>query len=106
MSRPPELLDSAKVLEYAVVDDSVTFTGKLHLFHDGERVGPVPCLAICRDPNFDELLLLHCDSSWNVLAGQIWNSPGASPVTTVDEVKRRAEIYYSGIGRKWQTYDA
>jgi hypothetical protein len=99
---PPQTLDGAKILEYAVLDESVTFTGKLHLLHDGERVGPVPCLAICRDPHFDELLLLHCDSSWRVLGGQIGNSPEAPSVTTVDEVKRRVEKYYSDVARKWQ----
>ena len=102
MKPPPPLLDSAKVLEFAVVDSSVRFTGNLHLFHGGERVGPVPCLAIGRDPAVEGLLLFHCDDDWNVLAAQIWNSPDRAVVATVEEVKQRAEQYYSGISAKWR----
>jgi hypothetical protein len=54
----------------------------------------------------EELLLLHCDVKWNVVGGQIWNAPGNPPVTTVEEVKIRAEQYYSGIMSKWVPYDA
>ena len=105
MNRPPRMLDGARVLEYAIIDASVQFTGKLHLFHGEERVGPVPGLAICRDPRMKELLLFHCDSEWNVVGGQIWNAPGQSPVTTVEEVKSRAENYYAGVSSKWVAYD-
>ena len=101
MKGPPRVLDGAQVLEYAILDSSVRFTGKLHLFHGGKRVGPVPCLAICRDPNLKELLLLHCDENWNVLGGEIWNAPDRPPVTTVEEVKVRAENAYAGVTSKW-----
>jgi hypothetical protein len=53
-----------------------------------------------------ELLLLHCDGEWNVVGGQVWNAPGQPPVTTIEEVKSRAENYYAGIASKWVTYDA
>lgn len=106
MKPPPRTLDGAQVLEYAIVDASVHFTGRLHLFHGDERVGPVPGLAICRDPQMKELLLLHCDEKWSVVGGQIWNAPDQPPVTTVEEVKSRAENYYSGISSKWTAYDA
>lgn len=80
-------MDGATVLEYAIVDDSVTFTGRLHLYHGGKRVGPVPCLAICKNLDMDELLLLHCDTSWSVQGAQIWNAPGKPAVTSVEESK-------------------
>jgi hypothetical protein len=38
---PPPVLDSAHVLQYVVVDESVAFTGKLHLYAGDERVGAV-----------------------------------------------------------------
>lgn len=98
---PPQVLDNAQVLEYAVVDSSVRFTGALHLYHGDKRVGPVPYLAICRDPNMEELLLFHCDENWNVLGAQIWNAPDRPAVTSVEEVKQRAEKFYSGIMSKW-----
>jgi len=106
MDRPPRRLDGAQVLAYAIVDASVQFTGKLHLFHGDQRVGPVPGLAICRDPRMKELLLLHCDNEWNVVGGQIWNASDQPPVTTIDEVKSRAENYYAGISARWIAYDA
>ena len=106
MKKPPRNLDGARVLEYAIIDASVNFTGKLHLYHGDKRVGAVPALAICRDPGMKELLLLHCDETWNVVGGQIWNAPNHPPVTTVEEMKARAENYYSGISTKWVAYDA
>jgi hypothetical protein len=101
MNRPPAVLDGAEVLEYAIVDDSVRFTGRLHLYHGDNRIGPVPRLAICKDPDMPELLLFHCDSSWNVLGAQIWNSPDVPAITSVDQVKEKAESFYKGISEKW-----
>jgi hypothetical protein len=101
MRTPPPVLDGASVLEYAVVDQSVRFTGRLHLYHGGKSVGPVPCLAICKDPAMEELLLFHCDNEWNVLGAQIWNAPDNPPITSVHEVKMRAENYYAGISSRW-----
>jgi hypothetical protein len=106
MKRPPPVLDNAEVLEFAVIDSSVRFTGALHLYHGDVRIGAVPCLAICRDPGADELLLFHCDENWSVVAAQIWNNPDRPIIATVDEVKERAEKYYSGISSRWQRYDA
>jgi hypothetical protein len=48
-----------------------------------------------------ELLLFHCDENWNVLGAQIWNAPDRPPVTSVDEVKERAEKFYAGVNSKW-----
>jgi hypothetical protein len=101
--KPPPILDNAEVLEYAIVDASVRYTGSLHLFHGGERVGPAPCLAICRDPAVEGFMLFHCDKDWNVLGAQIWNNPDRPVASTVEDVKQRAEGYYSGISAKWRT---
>ena len=101
MQGPPPIIDGARVLEYAILDESVSFTGRLQLYHGGQRVGPVPCLAICKNPDMDELLLFHCDSAWNVQGAQIWNAPDKRPVITVEEVKQRAEHAYAGISSKW-----
>jgi hypothetical protein len=101
MDAPPRTIDGAAVLEYAIVDEAVSFTGRLHLYHGGQRVGPVSRLAICKNPDMDELLLFHCDSAWRVQGAQIWNAPGKPPMTAVDEVKRRAEDAYAGLSAKW-----
>jgi hypothetical protein len=100
MKSPPATLEGARVLEYVIVDEAVRFTGRLHLYRDDMRVGEVPCLAIVDDADLGRLLLLHCDSDWNVIGGQFWTSPEA---TTVAEVKERAENYYSGLLAKWRS---
>jgi hypothetical protein len=106
MKRPPPTLDSANVLEFAILDESVHFTGALHLYRGDTRVGAVPALAICRDPGIDGLLLFHCDENWNVVAAQIWNNSDKATIATVAEVKDKAAKYYSGISSRWQTYYA
>lgn len=106
---PPRILAGAEVLEYAIVDDSVTFTGRLKLFHGDERVGRVARLAICKAPDAPELLVFHCDDEWDIKGIQAWNNPDCPIVTTVEEAKARMESYYSGISIKWKRwapYDA
>ena len=100
-SAPPLVLGDARVLEYASIDNTVQYTGRLELYVGDQRMGPVPHLAICQDLNDDELLLVHCDDAWQVLGVQAWNGPAASAVTSVEDVKRRAEEFYRGISSKW-----
>ena len=59
---PPRELDSAQVFAYAVLDDSVTYTGRLTLYVDGKLVGPVPRLVVARN-NYEphDYLLFHCN---------------------------------------------
>jgi hypothetical protein len=48
-SQPPPIIDSAKVLAYAVLDSTITHTGKAKVYYAGRLVGPVSNLAICRN---------------------------------------------------------
>jgi ClpX C4-type zinc finger len=90
---PPPVLDSARILFYATVNDSVKFTGRTLLFVDGQEVGRVPCLAICEQTTNKEALLFHCDCDWNTL--------GCSAHASTDEAKARAEQIYAGISTCW-----
>jgi ClpX C4-type zinc finger len=90
---PPPVLDSARVLFYAIVNDPVKFTGRTLLFVDGREVGQVPCLAICEQGTTTETLLFHCDSGWNAL--------GCSAHASPDEAKARAERIYAGLSTHW-----
>jgi hypothetical protein len=90
---PPSVLDSARVLFYATVDDSVKFRGRTLLFVDGRELGPVPCLAICEQETTKDALLFHCDSDWNTL--------GCSAHASTDEAKARAERMYAGVSTRW-----
>jgi hypothetical protein len=90
---PPPVLDSARVLKYAVLDDSVKFSGRTLLFVDGKELDPAPCLAICKNLEDDAILLFHCDQDWNVL--------GAAGYGAIDEAERRAERIYQGVSARW-----
>jgi hypothetical protein len=51
-------------------------------------------------------MLFHCDVEWSVIAAQIWNRPAAEPVVSVEEIRERAEHYYSGLSRRWVVHPA
>lgn len=91
---PPLVLDSARVVAFAIVDASVQWTGRQRVFADGELLGPVPRLAICQNVFDDDFFLLFCDSGWGVL--------GATSGRTEEELKTRAERWYRGIAQKWK----
>ena len=91
---PPPVLASARVLAYAVVNEEVVYTGRHTLMVAGQELGPVPRLAIGRALSGADILLLHCDAEWDVLA--------TTTYVSVDDAKRGAEDAYSGIGAKWQ----
>ena len=102
MKPPTQILDDADLLAYAAVPASARFTGRLHLYQGGERVGPVPFLAICRPHNEPGLLLAHCDESWDIVGLQAWNGPGVEPILTIEEMKTQAEVFYEGLMESWQ----
>lgn len=95
MSSPPPTLDCARVLEYAVADESVAFEQRYTLNVDGEWVGRVAKLAICQSLNEQELLVFHCTDAWDVVGV-------AAGYETVDEAKERLECSYHGLASKWQ----
>src|SRR5260370_36143249 len=90
---PPPVLDSARVIEYAVLDKSVRYSGHSSLFVDGRELGPVPRLAICQPLDGASALLFHCSGEWTVL--------GAAEYPSVREAKNRAERIYPGVSSHW-----
>jgi hypothetical protein len=101
MKPPEDLLKDADVVAYVVVPASAHFTGRLNLYVDGERVGRVPCLAICKPHDDPGHWLLHCDASWEPIGIQAWNSPDVAKILTIDEMISIAERYYSGLAEHW-----
>lgn len=91
--KPPPFLDSAHVLVYAVLDESVSYSGHSSLFINGKELGPVPCLAICQGPNDSGVLLFHCSGDWTVL--------GAAGYPSLTEAKDRAERIYPDLSTHW-----
>jgi len=92
---PPPVLDSAYVVCYAFVPDSIEFINRRHLYVDGVLLGRVTRLAICENLGEDiGPMLCHCDEEWNSL--------GVSGASTIEEIKQSAERNYPGIGEHWQ----
>jgi hypothetical protein len=90
---PPPLIDCARVLRYASVDDSVRYTPQEKLIVDGVEMGAVPRLAVVRNLVDDSVMLLHCDEAWNSLA--------VSGGDSIDDVTAYANHRYEGLAGKW-----
>jgi hypothetical protein len=95
MDKPPaSVVSPTRVIEYACVDSSVKYLGNNTLYVDGKLLGPVPCLAICHDPETKEFLVVHCGADWDVQGI-------AGGYTTPEKAKEAAERMYQGISAKW-----
>jgi ClpX C4-type zinc finger len=94
-SAPPPVLDLARVIEYAIVDGSVEWTGRQKLLVGGKEVGVVPRLALCQNLGGDlkDILVFHCNEDWEVL--------GCSGGDTLEAAKSSTERAYRGISAKW-----
>ena len=97
-SRPPPELTGANVLEFAIIDATVTHDPLgPYMVVDGVRLGSVPCLVIARNQYApSDVLLFFCDAEWDVLA--------AAGYETVAEAKVRADKEYRGIHSLWQPF--
>ncbi len=93
LREPPPVLHGARVREYALLDNSVRYSGHSSLFVDGEELGPVPCLAICQSSNDIEVFLMHCATDWSIL--------GVAEYPSIADAKNRAEHVYAGSSKLW-----
>lgn len=90
---PPPALASVEVLEYAILDESVGYSGQSRAFVDGRDIGRVPRLAVGAAPEKGEALLFHCAEDWSILATGRYASPALA--------KARAEQTYPGVSHCW-----
>ncbi|MBD7923172.1 hypothetical protein [Xanthomonas bonasiae] len=92
---PPEDLTGARVLAYALIDETNAYSGRTTLHVDGKLIGPVPRLAIALN-NYepDDYLLLYCSESWDVI--------GAGGYASLAAAKQAADIAYPGVASRWQ----
>jgi hypothetical protein len=90
---PPLVIDSARVLSYAFVDD-IPYRRHGRLYVDGKLLEAVPCLAIVVNLGKDiGPMLFHCDEEWNAL--------GTSGNGSVAAIKDDAEHNYPGVAARW-----
>lgn len=95
-ANPPPVLSMARVLAYAIVDESVGFSGNQRLYVDGELLGKVPKLALCQPLSRNlttDVLVFYCDDEWDVL--------GVTNAESLDAAQSEVEHYYPGISQKW-----
>jgi len=92
--KPPLAIACARPIAWARTNSPVRFTGRLHLYVDGERLGQVPILVIAKYRKDDEIMLFHCDEEWN--------TEGAAGYDSVEEAKQKAERAYEGISAHWK----
>ena len=93
LDAPPPVIDNARVLEYAILDATVSYSGHSRLFVNGKELGPVPCLVIGAALKTNETFLFHCKRNWNSL--------GVAAYKSISEAKQKAERIYPGIGTRW-----
>jgi hypothetical protein len=78
---PPPVIDSARVLSYAFVDD-IPYRKWGALYVDGKLLEQVPCLAVCTNLGKDiGPLLFHCDAEGNVLGTFTASTVSAPDIT-------------------------
>ena len=91
---PPPALDCAHAIEYAIVDDTVSFEQRHTVNVGGEWLGEVPRLAVCRNLDEAKFMVFHCDHEWNVLGV-------AAGYNSIEEAKAKTERSYRGVSAKW-----
>jgi hypothetical protein len=90
MGSPPQMLDGARVLQYAIVGEGVTPTGNtVHRFHPSGVMGPAAGLAICQYDGEECCYLFYCDAEWNVVT-DTWHE-------SLAEALKQAEFEYVGL---------
>ncbi len=87
---------------FAETGGAASYTGRLTIFtgqsKDLRELAPVSRVVVSEELASGEFFLMHCDSSWNVLAVTAAKSPAAA--------KELAERAYLGISEKWVQYRA
>ncbi len=110
MERPPNILNDSRVLEFAVLDDTVQRTSEILLDAGPGEPKPVEALAICQaltDELDGVLYLFFCTSDWCVDRIQMWNWPGGGPeADSTQVIKDHAGTLWSGLDNKWVKFES
>lgn len=94
MCGPPTELDGARVLAFAVVDESVVPTGGTVHRVGNEVLAPVAGLAIARYDGEAQYYLIYCDWEWRVITD--------TSHTRLELAREQAEFEYQGVSGRWR----
>ncbi len=92
MKAAPKEIDSFPVICYSPIDERHRFTRNTRQIVNGELMGAMSGLAICRAAE-SEFYLFSCDSDWNTVT-DTWHE-------SVEDAKKQAEFEYEGVGKTW-----
>jgi hypothetical protein len=89
MAPPPSLLDGARVIRFAIIDERVEPTGQT-IHRVGDQVaGPAAALVVCQYDGECDFYLFYCDAEWNVVT-DTWHE-------TMESALNQAAFEYRGI---------
>ena len=94
MSKPPKIIDGAKVIEWAW--SGATPFGVLR-YSTGEVATEVFGLAICKYPDFDMIYRFSCDDNWETVQDCDYES--------MAEAKANLPLEYIGSEVVWQCFE-
>lgn len=92
MTPPPEQIDGARVVAYAIFGPIVSPTGMTRHLVDGKYMGSVQGLAVGQYPQDERFHLFYCDEDWNVLTEEALRS--------IDEATGQAGM--DGVALVWR----
>ena len=95
MTPPPEQIDGARVVAYAIFGPIVSPTGMTRHLVDGKFMASIAALAICQDDRGLGYSLCYCDEDWGVLA--------ASSHRSIEDARQEAEFENDDIVPNWQS---
>lgn len=92
--RVPEEVGIARVVLYAVIDNSHRHTGNCRQIVAGELMGAAAGLAICHCETENGFYLFGCDEHWEPVT-DTWHG-------SLEDAKEQAEFEYEGVSAAWQ----
>lgn len=95
MVEPPERLDGARVLAFAIVDASVVPTGGTTHRIEDKVLGTAAGLVIARYDGDGQYYLFYCDAEWSVVADTCHSS--------LEQTREQAEFEYRGVSSLWRS---
>ena len=94
MSKPPETIDGAKVIEWAWSGDKPF---GVILYQSGEVACEIYGLAICQYSDSHTIYRFSCDSTWAVEQDSTYDS--------VEEAKAQLPEQYKNVEAQWTQYE-
>ena len=89
MSEPQASIDGARILAFAVINDSVKSTDRTVHKVGNEVLGPFSGLVIAQYDGDDQFYLFYCDQDWRVVSDTLHPSE--------ESARKQADFEYRGL---------